>query len=254
MQGARLQNPYMRAHKEAGSRGRRRDKRQRECTDKNTESPACTSHHWSMLKVSDICLLVLLFFFLPWCSNCSMGENRKSSLKHRGWICAFFISPTIPPDRQEHSFFSRLPFFLFLKKTKKTFSPLVRVNCCPPFCIQRAKCMCRRWRSRRSDISSDPGCVSFCLHAFWWVFFLKSNAFFCFEASSILFSHPPPDQTCKRNTMKRAIASTPTRASERNFYALSTFSCPISRNLDELLQANAGWGASEIIKSCRRHS
>lgn len=59
-----------------------------------------TSPHWSLQKLSDMCLPVLFF---PLYSNCSMDGNRKSSQKHRGWICAFLFSITFSSDSQKHT-------------------------------------------------------------------------------------------------------------------------------------------------------
>lgn len=141
MQEARLQNPYMHAHKEAGSRGRRRDKRQRKCTDKNTESPACTSHHWSMLKVSDICLLVLLLFFSSLMLKLLNGWKQEELPKAQRLNMCIFYFPNHPSwQAWTLLFFPRLPFSF----SKNTFSPLLHVNCCPPFCIQQVKCTCKR--------------------------------------------------------------------------------------------------------------
>lgn len=93
-----ITNPYMRVGRAEQPGG---DDETQTKTLTHRRAPVTTE---ALLKVSDICLLVLLFFFLD-ASNCSMGENRKSSLKRRGWICAFFISQTISPDRQSHFFF-----------------------------------------------------------------------------------------------------------------------------------------------------
>lgn len=100
---------------------------------KTFDSPACTTHHWSMLKVSDMCLP---FSFFPWYSNCSMGENRRGSPKHRGWICAFLFPITIPPDRQEHTYFQDFFGDVF-------YTLIGRVRSCRPCCIWWVKCKCK---------------------------------------------------------------------------------------------------------------
>lgn len=88
-----------------------RKQRQQEETNKNIDSLACTSHHWTMLKLSDMCLL---FLFFPQYWNCSMDGNSKSSPKHRGWICAFLFSITIAPDSLEHTYFQHFYLFIYL--------------------------------------------------------------------------------------------------------------------------------------------
>ncbi len=109
------------------SRGRQKARQQEE-TNKSTDSLACTSHHWSMLKLSDMCLP---FLFFPQYSNCSMDGNSKSSPEHRGWIYAFLFSITISSDRQEHTYFRGL----FLGDG---FYTVGCVKPCPPCCIWQA--------------------------------------------------------------------------------------------------------------------
>lgn len=117
---------YMCAHEKTQA-SRVKKRRQQKETNKHTDSQACTRHHWSLLKLSDTCLP---FLFHPRCSNCSMDGNSKSSPKHTGWICAFLFSITITPDRQEHTYFTGLFFFL-----GDVFYTAC-VKSCPPCCIR----------------------------------------------------------------------------------------------------------------------
>lgn len=109
MKTAKLQNPYMHAHKGRQPGEAQKREATRANKQKTVDALACSSHQWSMLKLSDMCLP---FLFLPRYSNCSMDGSGKSSPKRRGWICAFLCSITIPPDRQNTPIF-RIFFFFF---------------------------------------------------------------------------------------------------------------------------------------------
>lgn len=108
MKAAKLQNPYMHAHKGRQPGEAQKREATRANKQKTVDALACTSHQWSMLKLSDMCLP---FLFLPRYSNCSMDGSSKSSPKRRGWICAFLCSITIPPDRQNTPIFRIFSFF-----------------------------------------------------------------------------------------------------------------------------------------------
>ena len=116
-----------------GSQGRHRNARQQEETSKRADSLERNRHHWSLLKLSDMCLP---FSFFPRYSNCSMVGNSRSSPKHRGWICAFLFSITVSPDRHERTYFRG--FFL-----EDMFHTGGHVKSCPPCCIWLAKCRCK---------------------------------------------------------------------------------------------------------------
>ena len=103
---------YACSQRETAREGAKKTEATRANKQKTVDALACTSHQWSMLKLSDMCLP---FLFLPRYSNCSMDGSSKSSPKRRGWICAFLCSITIPPDRQEHTYFQHFleVFFFF---------------------------------------------------------------------------------------------------------------------------------------------
>lgn len=219
--------------------GRRRD------TDKNTDSPLRASHHRSVAE-SEWHMFTGFVVFPPWCSNCSMGENRKSSLKRRGWICAFFISQTISPDRQEQFFFLCIlsllfSFFLFFSFLS---SKIILQQQYPSPLYSTGKTQMQRAGSHTEAMKGSVYMVLMSLLPE-----LKSS--FNTIAFSLLV---PPTSNMQRDRVKHAIG-----ASERNSSHCQLFSLNFKQPWWTFFfliffQANAGWGVSEFIKSCRRRS
>lgn len=139
-----ITNPYMRAGRAEQPGG---DDETKTLTHRRV--PVTTE---ALLKVSDICLLVLLFFFLDAQIAQWVKTGRAPRSAEAEYVHFLFPKPFLLTDRSTFFFFLGilsllfsffLSFSVFLS-LQKLFSPLVCVNSCPPFCIQQVKLTCKK--------------------------------------------------------------------------------------------------------------
>lgn len=237
----KITNPYMRAGRAKQPGG---DDETQTKTLTHRRAPVTSE---ALLKVSDICLLVLLFFFLDAQIAQWVKTGRAPWSAEAEYVHFLFPKPFLLTGRS--TFFSRHPPFVvfFLSLFSLFFKNDFPTTVALPFVFNRYNSNAESLKSHKSN---EGLCSIFTTQMVWMDLLPELKSSFNLIAFSLLL---PPTSNMQRNQVKHVIQSL-----GEKLYPLSTFLAQFHATLMNffcfLFQANAGWGVSEFIKSCRRRS